>query len=135
MRIQSVSQHGVYYISRAWDWKMTYKNEYRSLVTDDLFSWEKEQAESKEAGQKYVFNAIWVITRERLVSEDPAKDICAREIRNIEYASEFCVIAEEIRRDEMLSKDVRAYVEAVKFSCSGDLVWSMYCPRYHRQRV
>lgn len=30
-----------------------------------------------------------------------------------------------------LSKDTVAYLDAVKYRYIGNLVWSIYCPRYH----
>lgn len=98
-------------------------------LVNDLYSWRKERDAANKAGQDFVFNAIWVIMRERSVSEDEAKAICADEIRR--YTSEYQDIVHAIRGDSSLSKDTRAYLEAVLFSCIGNLVWSIYCPRYH----
>lgn len=98
-------------------------------LTNDLYSWQKERDAAERAGQDYVFNAIWVIMKERSVGEEEAKAICADEINR--YLSEYCGIVDKTKSDLTLSKDLRAYVEAVKFSCIGNLVWSIYCPRYH----
>lgn len=98
-------------------------------LVNDLYSWPKERDAAKRAGQDYVFNAIWVIMRERSVGEDEAKAICADEIRR--YTSEYQETVEATRKTIALSKDTRAYLEAVMFSCIGNLVWSIYCPRYH----
>ncbi|KAK1245660.1 hypothetical protein MKX07_004729 [Trichoderma sp. CBMAI-0711] len=98
-------------------------------LTNDLYSWPKERQAAEKAGQDYVFNAIWVIMHERQVSEEEAKAICAEEIRR--HARIFCDNVDETKRNLALSRDVRAYVEAVMYSCSGNLVWSIYCPRYH----
>lgn len=98
-------------------------------LTNDLYSWPKERQAAERAGQDYVFNAIWVIMNERQVSEEEAKAICAEEIRR--YARIFCDNVDEAKQNLALSKDLRAYLEAVMYSCSGNLVWSIYCPRYH----
>lgn len=98
-------------------------------LTNDLYSWEKERQAAEKAGQDYVFNAIWVIMNEQQVSEDEAKAICAEEIQR--YATIFCRNVDETKRNLALSRDLRAYIEAVMYSCSGNLVWSIYCPRYH----
>lgn len=97
-------------------------------LTNDLYSWEKERRAAKRANQDYVFNAVWVIMQERSVDEQKAKAICAEEIQK--YAAEYCQIVEDTKENLELSKDVRIYIEAVKFSCIGNLVWSIYCPRY-----
>nr|AHY23928.1 terpene synthase [Hypoxylon sp. E7406B] len=97
-------------------------------LTNDLYSWEKERVEAEQAGQDYVFNAIWVIMKERTVSEEEAKAICREEIKK--YITQYCRTVEEIRVDTSLSKDLRTYLEAIVLSYAGNLVWSIYCPRY-----
>ncbi|KAI8628366.1 fusicoccadiene synthase [Xylariaceae sp. FL1651] len=97
-------------------------------LTNDLFSWDKERYDAKIAGLDYVFNAIWVIMKERSVNEGTAKEICCSEIKK--YVSIFQQTVKDTRDDASLSKDLRTYLEAVLFSISGNLVWSMYCPRY-----
>ncbi|KAL7793174.1 isoprenoid synthase domain-containing protein [Trichoderma ceciliae] len=98
-------------------------------LTNDLYSWNKERQAAERAGQDYVFNAIWIIMNERSVGEDEAKAICTEEIQR--YATIFCRNVEETKKNLALSRDLRAYMEAVMYSCSGNLVWSIYCPRYH----
>ncbi|KAI1079135.1 fusicoccadiene synthase [Whalleya microplaca] len=97
-------------------------------LVNDLYSWEKEQNDAIRAGQDYVFNAIWVIIKERSVSEEEAKEICREEI--IKAISTYCRSLEETRNDSSLSHDLRTYLEAVLLSYIGNLVWSIYCPRY-----
>ncbi|KAI0164278.1 isoprenoid synthase domain-containing protein [Hypoxylon sp. FL1284] len=100
-------------------------------LTNDLFSWEKERKEAAEAGQDHVFNAIWVIMKERSVGEAEAKAFCSDQIQK--YMREFCEVVERTQKDLTLSKDLRVYIEAVKLSCVGNLVWSIYCPRYQKR--
>ncbi|KAK3337581.1 isoprenoid synthase domain-containing protein [Cercophora scortea] len=97
-------------------------------LTNDLYSWDKERQAAERQGQDYVFNAIWVIMRERGVGEVEAKATCSEIVR--EYIEEYCGTVERTKNDPALSKDLRAYVEAVLFSIVGNLVWSIYCPRY-----
>ncbi|KAK5633351.1 hypothetical protein RRF57_009065 [Xylaria bambusicola] len=97
-------------------------------LTNDLFSWEKEKHDSREAGLDYVFNAIWVIMKERSAPEAEAKRICRSEIKK--HVLTFKKIVEETRHNFFLSQDLRTYLEAVLYSISGNLVWSIYCPRY-----
>jgi hypothetical protein len=99
-------------------------------LTNDLYSWEKERREAELQGQDYVFNVIWVIMKERSVTEDEAKGICAELVR--EYIDEYRDIVERTRENTALSKDTRAYIEAVLLSIMGNLVWSIYCPRYKK---
>lgn len=97
-------------------------------LTNDLYSWEKERRDSYDAGLDYVFNAIWVIMKERSVGEPEAKAICCAEIKK--HASNFKQTVEDARHDTSLSKDLKAYLEALLYSIIGNLVWSIYCPRY-----
>ena len=98
-------------------------------LTNDLFSWEKEREAAKRDGLPHVFNAIWVLMEELSISESEAKDLCrvkiresvVESLRNIEYT----------KSNLDLSLDLRTYVEAIQYSVSGNLVWSLYCPRYH----
>ncbi|KAJ2997364.1 hypothetical protein NUW58_g677 [Xylaria curta] len=97
-------------------------------LTNDLFSWEKEKHDAMRVGLDYVFNAIWVIMKERSVNEAEAKRICCLEIHK--YVSVFQQTVEETKHNPCLSKDLRTYLEAILYSISGNLVWSIYCPRY-----
>ncbi|KAK3392844.1 isoprenoid synthase domain-containing protein [Podospora didyma] len=99
-------------------------------LTNDLYSWEKERRAAERQGQDYVFNAIWVIMKEKGVGEEEAKAICCQAVRD--YTEEYCGIVERTRNNKALSKDTRAYAEAVLLTLAGNLVWSIYCPRYHQ---
>ncbi|KAH7115076.1 fusicoccadiene synthase [Dendryphion nanum] len=97
-------------------------------LTNDLYSWKKEQRDAEKANQDYVFNAIWVIMKERAVSESEALDVCKEEI--LQYIDQYERIVDNAKADTSLSRDTRAYLEAVRASYIGNLVWSIYCPRY-----
>lgn len=98
-------------------------------LTNDLYSWRKEYEDAQKAGQDYVFNAVWVIMQERGCSENAAIQICREEIKR--YFSEF---EDTLQSPETkaLSKDTQTYLHAVRLSHVGNLVWSIYCPRYQR---
>jgi hypothetical protein len=98
-----------------------------SLV-NDMYSWKKERKAAEDAGQDYVFNAIWVIMKERSVSEQEAIEICRERI--VEEMAEFNHTIEKIN-ELGLSRDTVVYLQAVQYSYIGNLVWSIYCPRYH----
>lgn len=100
-------------------------------LSNDLYSWRKERKEAETAGLDYVFNAIWVIMRERKCTEEEALQVCKDEIKK--YISEYDGIVENAKTDLNLSKDTQAYLEAVRYSHVGNLVWSIYCPRYHQE--
>jgi hypothetical protein len=99
-------------------------------LTNDLYSWRKEREDAEKAGHDYVFNAVWVVMQERKCSEDTAIRICQQEIKR--HLGEF---EENIESTETktMSRDTQAYLQAVRLSHVGNLVWSIYCPRYHRE--
>ena len=98
-------------------------------LTNDLFSWEKERDDAERDGLSCVVNAIWVIMKERSMTELEAKAVCRKEIKH--HVAESVRVAEETRRNCDISSDLRTYIEALQYSVSGNLVWSIYCPRYH----
>ncbi|KAK8121317.1 terpenoid synthase [Apiospora kogelbergensis] len=98
-------------------------------LTNDLYSWEKELKAAKQARSNYVFNAIWVIMKEYQADEEEAKGICKQQIRA--YMSMFVKVVDRAKGDSTLSRDFRLYLEALLYSCTGNLVWSISCPRYH----
>lgn len=98
-----------------------------SLV-NDLYSWKKEKKAAEDAGLDHVFNAIWVIMQESSVSEEEAIEVCRQRI--FDEMAVFNDTTNDIGLSGM-SNDTVAYLEAVRYSYIGNLVWSIYCPRYH----
>ena len=98
-------------------------------LTNDLYSWNKERDAAKRDGLDHVVNAIWVIMRELSVTEVEAERICRIKIK--ESVAEFVRMVEEVRKSAQVSLDTKKYVEAIQYSVSGNLVWSLSCPRYH----
>ncbi|PCG91803.1 Terpenoid synthase [Penicillium occitanis (nom. inval.)] len=102
-------------------------------LTNDLYSWEKERDDAAKAGESLVVNAIWVLMQEYSISEPEAKDLCRQKIK--ESVSRAVKIAEDTKKRTDLSPDLRQYTDAITYSVSGNLVWSIYCPRYHPEEV
>lgn len=98
-------------------------------LTNDLYSWEKERDAAEKVGASHMINAIWVLMREYSITEPQAQDLCRQKIK--EYVAEAVSIVQETKSNSDLSLDLRAYTEAMLYSISGNLVWSIYCPRYH----
>ena len=98
-------------------------------LTNDLFSWPKEREAAITAGQADVVNAIWVIMGEHKISEDDAKALCRKKIK--ENVAEYVHVVERNRMRTDLSLDLRKYIESLQYSLSGNVVWSLRCPRYH----
>jgi hypothetical protein len=98
-----------------------------SLV-NDIYSWPKERADAASSGQDYVFNAVWVIMRERDCDEASALRIC-RDM-TLQLLRKYEHIMDGLK-NHGLSPQSRQYLEAVRQSYVGNLVWSIYCPRYN----
>ncbi|KJZ79476.1 hypothetical protein HIM_00945 [Hirsutella minnesotensis 3608] len=100
-----------------------------SLV-NDLFSWDKEHAAAIANRERHTISALSVLMREHSVSLDEAKVICRQKI--IEAAVEFGAVLRKIREKQDLSLDLRRYVDALQYTMSGHVVWTLNCPRYHK---
>ena len=98
-----------------------------SLI-NDIYSWPKERAEAEKAGQDYVFNAVWVGMKERKCDEQKATEFCKNLAR--QSIQDFSTSVNTPQVTE-LSCDSRTYLGAVGLSYVGNLVWSIYCPRYN----
>jgi fusicocca-2,10(14)-diene synthase len=100
-------------------------------LTNDLFSWEKERDAADRQGLSHVINAIWVLMREHSINESDAKNMCREKIK--ESVAEYVRIVEATSQNLEISLDLRKYIEALQYSHSGNLVWSMHCPRYNAE--
>ena len=100
-------------------------------LTNDLFSWQKEYEASRRNGQPDVVNAIWVLMGEHSISVDEAKELCRSKIKDC--VAKYRIVVEDTKKRTDLSLDLRKYVEAMQYSLSGNVVWSLLCPRYHAE--
>lgn len=98
-------------------------------LTNDLFSWPKEREAAIKAGQADVVNAIWVLMGEHKISEEDAKALCREKIKA--NVAEYVRVVERNKMRTDLSLDLRRYIESLQYSLSGNVVWSLRCPRYH----
>ncbi|KAI9687154.1 MAG: hypothetical protein M1822_002565 [Bathelium mastoideum] len=98
-------------------------------LTNDLFSWERERDAAKRDNMPHVVNAIWVIMGQHSVIEEEAKRICHDKI--VQLVQEYKHIVEQYKKDETVCLDLRKYIEALQYNISGNLAWSLTCPRYH----
>ncbi|KAG7004607.1 hypothetical protein G7Y79_00024g055570 [Physcia stellaris] len=99
-------------------------------LTNDLYSWQKKYETSVALGQDYVVNVISVLMEEHSISEEEAKALCRVKIKAT--IVDFRRIGEETMKRTDVSVELKKYLEALLYSLSGNLVWSLDCPRYHR---
>ena len=102
-----------------------------SLV-NDIYSWPKERIEAQETGQDYVFNAVWVVMKEQGCDEEAALRTC-RKTTQQRFETFDNVVKES--RVSGLSLQGQQYLNAVRQSYVGNLVWSIYCPRYNSAHI
>ena len=98
-------------------------------LTNDLFSWDKEQRDAVKKGQTYVSNALCVIMQEHSVGLEEAKNMCQKEIRR--NVKEYLNIVERTKQENNHSVDLLRFMDGLVYSIGGNLVWSTTCPRYH----
>ncbi|CAJ2500455.1 Uu.00g033080.m01.CDS01, partial [Anthostomella pinea] len=98
-------------------------------LVNDLYSYEEESEAAVANGDPGWLNALNVIMREHSVNVDEAKLICSRQIKKA--ASEFSAVITGAKDRDDLSLGLRRYLEALQYGMTGNLAWSMTCPRYH----
>lgn len=98
-------------------------------LTNDLYSFDKEQRAAQATGESHISNAIWVLMQQYCIAEEEAKRLCEQKI--CEKVTEFKlnVMATTARAD--VSQGLRVFVEAVQYIISGNVVWTLDAPRYN----
>jgi hypothetical protein len=99
------------------------------FMVNDVCSFDKEERDAKLNGWGYVSNAIWVIAKEQGLKLAVAKERGAQMLN--ELAAEFISRVEAAKKEAKLSRDALCYMDALYYSISGSLVWSVTCPRYN----
>ncbi|KAJ4387227.1 hypothetical protein N0V93_007816 [Gnomoniopsis smithogilvyi] len=98
-------------------------------LQNDIWSWPKELDAAKHHGKDHVVNAIWVLMQEHKTDVGEAMQICRNLI--VEYVAKYIKVIEATRNDESISLDLRKYLDAMLYSISGNVIWSLECPRYN----
>lgn len=99
-------------------------------LTNDLYSYQKEYETAMAMGEDHVVNVIWVLREEHNITEDAAKELCKQKIK--QTIVDFRKTVRETNARTDVSTDTKRYLEGLLYSLSGNLVWSIECPRYHR---
>ena len=100
-----------------------------SGLTNDLFSWQKQHMAAIDNKQADKFNAIWVLMGQHSITVEKAKSLCRTKIK--EAVAEYVQVVKDTQTRTDLSLDLREYIDALQYSLSGNVVWSLACPRYH----
>lgn len=100
-----------------------------AALQNDIFSWEKERDAALRYGKKEVVNAVFVLMGEHSIGEQEAL-VKLRDITKA-YVKEYVEIVKREIENEVLSTELRRYMEAILYSLSGNVVWAISCPRYN----
>jgi hypothetical protein len=101
-------------------------------LANDYFSFDREWEEAQRPGALKPVNAVWLYMQWRGVDAATAKDL-VREAAN-HYENTFLALRDKFRRDHApISEKLDRYLRALTYEVSGNVVWSLNCPRYHRE--
>jgi hypothetical protein len=96
-------------------------------LTNDYFSFDREM---DEADTSTLINSVSIVMRLQNVDISTAKEVIKKTIQK--YEQEFLRRIEDYRhRSERVSEKIKQYLEAMTYKFSGNLVWSLNCPRYN----
>ncbi|KAH8786022.1 fusicoccadiene synthase [Diaporthe sp. PMI_573] len=98
-------------------------------LQNDIWSWPKERDAARLHGKDHVVNAIWVLMQEHQTDVDGAMQICRKLI--VDHVAKYLDVIEANKNDESISLDLRKYLDVMLYSISGNVVWSLECPRYN----
>ncbi|KIK51154.1 hypothetical protein GYMLUDRAFT_252327 [Collybiopsis luxurians FD-317 M1] len=112
-------------------WELTQSAYFALVLQNDLFSWEKELEEAEHYSLSRIMSILWTLTREHHMEVQEAQNTCRKLIKK--YVAEYVQIVKDVKDDESLSVDLRKYVEAMQYYISGNVAWSLTCPRYHKE--
>lgn len=105
---------------------------YASLaLANDYFSFDREWAEAQsKPGASKPTNAVWLYMRWRSVNTAIAKRLVAEAANR--YETLFLERCDQFRVEHApVSPKLDLYLRALSCQVSGNVVWSLNCPRYH----
>ncbi|OBS27869.1 hypothetical protein FPOA_01811 [Fusarium poae] len=96
-------------------------------LTNDYFSFDREM---KEADTSTLINSVSIVMRLQNLDIATAKEVIKETIQS--YEREFLRRIDEYKHQRgPVSEKIHQYLEAMAYQVSGNLVWSLNCPRYH----
>jgi hypothetical protein len=99
-------------------------------LANDYFSFDREYSELQKSGAKSLTNAVWLYMQWHDVDVPTARSM-VREATN-KYEKQFQSMSEMFRSTHTpLSDKLDRYLRALAYQISGNVVWSLNCPRYH----
>ncbi|KAM7217588.1 Isoprenoid synthase domain containing protein [Rhypophila decipiens] len=99
-------------------------------LANDYFSFDKEWEEARQPGGSKPLNAVWLSMQWHVVDITIAK-ILVREAAN-RYESQFVQFCDDFRKtNSPISDKLDRYLQGMACQVSGNVVWSLNCPRYY----
>ncbi|KAK3291208.1 isoprenoid synthase domain-containing protein [Chaetomium fimeti] len=100
-------------------------------LANDYFSFDREWAETQANPRaSKPINAVWLYMRWRGVSAAVAKRLVAKASNR--YEARFLELCERFRREHKpISPKLDLYLRGLSYQVSGNVVWSLNCPRYY----
>lgn len=103
---------------------------YASLaLANDYFSFDREWQEAQEEGDSKPLNAVYLYMKWQGVHIAEAKQL-VREATN-RYERQFLELCDRFRQDHPSADKLDKYLRGLSYQVSGNVVWSLNCPRYH----
>ncbi|KAL2021599.1 hypothetical protein VTK56DRAFT_6952 [Thermocarpiscus australiensis] len=103
---------------------------YASLaLTNDYFSFDIEYLEAQQPGGSRPVNAVWLFMQWYGVNVSVAKRL-VRTAAN-RYERDFLDRCEQFRSENPGLEKLHTYLRALSYQVSGNVVWSLNCPRYN----
>jgi terpene synthase-like protein len=101
-------------------------------LANDYFSFDREYEQFKQSDATLLTNAVWHYMQWQNVDVDTAKDL----VRNAttKYEEQFLERCTDFRHTHVpVSSKLDLYLTGLQHQISGNVVWSLNCPRYHPQ--
>jgi hypothetical protein len=99
-------------------------------LANDYFSFDREYDEFKSSNAPLMINSVWLHMQWHGVDVNRAKDM-VREA-TVKYEEKFLRSCEEYRHaHQPISGKLDQYLTGLTCQISGNVVWSLNCPRYH----
>jgi hypothetical protein len=98
-------------------------------LANNYFSFDREYALYIQSGKrKTLSNAVWLHMHWHNVSVEEAKEMTLAATRG--YEEQFLRDCEELRKNGAVGEKAEKYLRGLAYQVSGNVVWSLRCPRY-----
>ncbi|KAI5376644.1 hypothetical protein J4E82_004590 [Alternaria postmessia] len=102
-------------------------------LANDFFSFDREYADFEKSGKSQTLtNAVWLHMQWYNKDVNAAKSMTLEATKR--YEEKFLGSCAEFRQNNApIPEKLDRYLDALAYQISGNVVWSLNCPRYHRE--